>query len=141
APFVEKRRYCTEPLPDGLNIDHHHNIWYESTVVNPYFYSLKSRFAYFRTGPKYVATLEKGSNTTPPIASQTLDDYLKSHLIDPTLLRADKFEVFMYDRQKRLLALIERAMGKSAYTGDIAEEAEDVEADEDMAEAELTMAA
>src|SRR2546430_4615075 len=52
APFVEKRRYCTEPLPDGLNIDHHHNIWYESTVVNPYFYSLKSRFAYFRTGPK-----------------------------------------------------------------------------------------
>lgn len=90
---------------------------------------------------EYIATLEKGSNTTPAIASQTLDDYLKSHLIDPTLLRADKFQAFMDDRQRRLLALIERAMGKSAYTGDIAEEGEDVEADEDMAEAELTMAA
>jgi hypothetical protein len=47
----------------------------------------------------------------------------------------------MDNRQKRLLTLIEQAMGKSAYTGDIAEEGEDVEADEDMAEAELTMAA
>ena len=37
APFVEKRRYRGEPLPDRLNIDHHHNIWYEETVVNPYF--------------------------------------------------------------------------------------------------------
>jgi hypothetical protein len=90
---------------------------------------------------EYVATLEKGSHTTPPISGRTLDDYLKSHLINPTLLRADKFEAFMEDRQKRLLALIEQAMGKSAYTGDIAEEGEDVEADEDMAEAELTMAA
>jgi hypothetical protein len=26
AAFVEKRRYRGEPLPDGLNIDHHHNI-------------------------------------------------------------------------------------------------------------------
>ena len=56
-------------------------------------------------------------------------------------MRADEFAAFMDNRQKRLLTLIEQAMGKSAYTGDIAEEGEDVEADEDMAEAELTMAA
>jgi len=37
APFVEKRRYREKPLPDGFNIDHHHNIWYEKSVVNPYF--------------------------------------------------------------------------------------------------------
>ena len=37
APFVEKRRYRGEPLPDGLNIDHYYNIWYEDSVVNPYF--------------------------------------------------------------------------------------------------------
>ena len=37
APFVEKRRYRRKPLPDGFNIDHHHNIWYDCTVVNPYF--------------------------------------------------------------------------------------------------------
>ena len=47
----------------------------------------------------------------------------------------------MEDRQKRLLLLIENAMGKSAYTGNIAEEGEDVEADEDTAEAGLTMSA
>jgi len=37
ASFVEKRRYRGKPLPNGLNIDHHHNIWYEETVVKPYF--------------------------------------------------------------------------------------------------------
>jgi hypothetical protein len=30
APFVEKRRYRGKPLPDGFNIDHHHNIWYDN---------------------------------------------------------------------------------------------------------------
>src|SRR5690242_14396557 len=37
AAFVEKRCYCEKPLPDGFNIDHHHNIWYDHKVVNPYF--------------------------------------------------------------------------------------------------------
>src|SRR6202022_2724951 len=37
APFVEKWRYRRKPLPDGFNIDHHHNIWYDCSVVNPYF--------------------------------------------------------------------------------------------------------
>jgi hypothetical protein len=47
----------------------------------------------------------------------------------------------MVDRQKRLLALIEQATGKAAYTGNVQEEGEDVEADEDTVEAELTIAA
>jgi len=33
----------------------------------------------------------------------------------------------MDDRQKRLLALIERALGKAAYGGPLVEEGEDVE--------------
>jgi hypothetical protein len=90
---------------------------------------------------KYLERLEKGSNITPPIASQTLDRYVASHLIDPRLLREDNFEAFMEDRQKRLLALIEQAMGKSAYIGDVAEEGEDVQADEDMAEIEINIVA
>lgn len=57
------------------------------------------------------------------------------------LLRADDFNGFMEDRQKRLLTLIEQAMGKSAYSGNVAEEGEDVEGDGDMTEAELIMAA
>jgi hypothetical protein len=138
----------------GENVDIHHifpQYWCKSHNIKPAIFDsiinktpLSDRTNRIIGGvapSEYVATLEKGSNTTPPIAGQTLDDYLKSHLIDPTLLRADKFEAFMDDRQKRLLALIERAMGKLAYTGDIAEEGEDVETDEDMAEAELTIAA
>ena len=57
-----------------------------------------------------------------------------------SLLRADSFDAFMVDRQKRLLALIERATGRAAYIGDDQEEGEDVEADEDTMEAELTIA-
>ncbi len=36
APFVEIGRYRGKPLSDRFNIDHHHNIWYDYTVVNPY---------------------------------------------------------------------------------------------------------
>jgi hypothetical protein len=87
----------------------------------------------------YLAKLEKGDTTTPPIDQQKLDTYLISHLIDPALLRADQFESFMKDRQKRLLNLIEQATGKSAYLGDSQEEGENVELDENVLEAELTI--
>src|SRR5207247_567445 len=89
---------------------------------------------------EYVAKLEKGNATTPSIDSTRLDGYLTSHLIDPFLLRADSFDAFMIERQKRLLALIEQATGKAAYGGNVEEEGEDVEADEDTVEAELTIA-
>jgi hypothetical protein len=45
----------------------------------------------------------------------------------------------MSDRQKQLLALIEDAMGKRAYTGEMREEGEDYESDEATLEADLTM--
>lgn len=88
---------------------------------------------------EYLAKLESGNNSTPPIASEKLDSYLQSHLIDPALLRTDKFEVFMEDRQKRLLGLIEQAMGKAAYSGNVPEEGEDTETIEDDAEAALLL--
>ena len=90
---------------------------------------------------EYLAKLQKGDATTPPIEPEKLDVYLRSHLIDPSLLRSDQFDDFMADRQKQLLALIEQATGKVAYTGDVQEEGEDVEADEDTVEAELTISA
>jgi hypothetical protein len=43
----------------------------------------------------------------------------------------------MEDRQKRLLGLIEQAMGKAAYSGNIPEEGEDTETIEDGSEAAL----
>jgi len=88
---------------------------------------------------EYLGKLEKGNATTPPIDPDRLDGYIKSHLIDPAILRADKFEAFMADRQKRLLGLIEQATGKAAYAGSAREEGEDVEADQDTVEAELTI--
>jgi hypothetical protein len=90
---------------------------------------------------EYLAKLENGDKTTKPIEHGKLDSYLRSHLIDPALLRSDKFEDFMVDRQKQLLALIELATGKAAYIGGVPEEGEEPGADEDTVEAELTIPA
>jgi hypothetical protein len=89
---------------------------------------------------EYLAKLEKGNDATPSIERARLDGYLTSHLIDSSLLRADSFDAFMVDRQKRLLTLIEQATGKAAYSGNVQEEGEDVEGDEDTVEAELIIA-
>lgn len=74
---------------------------------------------------EYLAKLEEGNRDTPAIGSRRLDVYLQSHLIAPDLLRTDQFDKFMEDRQKRLLNLIEKAMGKDAYRGNIPEEGEE----------------
>ncbi len=70
----------------------------------------------------YLNRLENGSADRPTIHRDNLDASLSSHLIAPGLLRSDQFEAFMADRQARLLALIEKATGKSSYRGDVAEE-------------------
>jgi hypothetical protein len=88
---------------------------------------------------EYLAKLEKGTGTNPPIARENLDAYLRSHMIDPDLLRSDSFEEFLADRQDRLLMLIENATGRRAYKGPDREEGEDVAADADRLEAERTI--
>ncbi|HEV2580435.1 MAG TPA: DUF262 domain-containing protein, partial [Ktedonobacteraceae bacterium] len=88
---------------------------------------------------EYLAKLEKGDSTTPPIDHTRLDRYLISHLIDPSLLHTNNFDAFMMARQKRLLGLIEQATGKPIYSSDIKEEGEDAEVDKDTVEAELTI--
>lgn len=138
----------------GENVDIHHIFpqdWCKRNGVKPAVFDSiinKTPLSY-RTNriiggvapSEYIGKLEKGSDTTPPIAGEKLDGFLTSHRIDPSLLRADNFEAFMADRQKRLLALIEQATGKSAYTGSVQEEGEDVEGDLDTVEAELTITA
>ena len=88
----------------------------------------------------YLGKLQRGDAATPPIEQERLDGYLRSHLIDPALLRGDGFDAFMADRQLQLLGLIEQATGKAAYVGEVAEEGDDVESDEDTAEAVMTIA-
>ena len=138
----------------GENVDIHHIFpqdWCKKHGIKPNVFDFiinKTPLSY-RTNriiggvapSEYIGKLEKGSETTPPIDSKRLDGYLKSHLIDPSLLRTDRFNDFMEDRQKQLLSLIQQATGKAAYTGTVQEEGEDDEVDEDTVEAELTIAA
>ena len=136
----------------GENVDIHHIFpqeWCKKRGIKPSVYDsiINKTPLSFRTNriiggvapSEYLAKLEAGNATTPPIAFDRLNSYLASHLVDPSLLRVDSFEAFLVDRQERLLALIERATGRVAYTGDAQEEGEDVEADEDTTEAELTI--
>jgi hypothetical protein len=138
----------------GENVDIHHIFpqdWCKKQGIKPKVYDSiinKTPLSY-RTNriiggvapSEYLAKLEKGDATTPSITSGKINVYLSSHLIDPSLLRGDSFEAFMVDRQKQLLALIEKATGKIAYKGSVQEEGEDVEADVDTVEAELTITA
>ena len=138
----------------GENVDIHHIFpqdWCKKQNIKPNVYDSiinKTPLSY-RTNriigglapSEYLAKLQYGASVTPPIETEKLDVYLRSHLINPSLLRSDSFEAFMADRQKQLLALIEQATGKVAYTGDVQEEGEDFEADDDTVEAELTISA
>jgi len=89
----------------------------------------------------YLAKLQNGGAGTPPIASDKLDSYLVTHLIDPARLRADDFEAFIAERQSQLLGLIERATGQTIRREPDVGTAADAETDDDSMEAELTMAA
>jgi hypothetical protein len=88
---------------------------------------------------EYLAKLESGDKQTPAIERERLDNYLRSHLIDPAILRRDDFDAFMADRQKRLLRLIEQATGKTVYAEEEPEEGVDVDADADTVEAEMVI--
>ena len=65
----------------------------------------------------YIAAIEKSHGVDP----KRLDIILRTHLIDPILLRTDVFDGFIRDRAIKLLDLIERATGKQV-TGRDSEE-------------------
>ena len=132
----------------GENVDIHHIFpqdWCKKRGIKPAIYDsiINKTPLSFRTNriiggvapSEYLAKLEKGDKQTPAIERNRLDGYLRSHLIDPVILRQDAFEAFMADRQKRLLSLIEQATGKATYAGDVQEEGEDIENSEDEIEA------
>jgi hypothetical protein len=133
----------------GENVDIHHIFpqdWCKKQGIGPKVYDSiinKTPLAYKTNRivggvapSEYLAKLEKGSTTAPPIDPERMNLYLSSHLIDPSLLRADSFDAFMADRQSKLLQLIEKATGKSVYAGAFQEEGEDVDGDPDVSVAE-----
>lgn len=87
----------------------------------------------------YIGKLERGDATTTAVDPQNLDGCLRSHLIDPELLRSDDFESFMECRQQALVDLISRAIGKAVYKGEGDDEGEDVSDDLARIEAEQTL--
>lgn len=56
----------------------------------------------------YLKRIEEQHETS----SEELDSILRTHLIDPELLRADDFEAFFKARARALSSLVEDAMGK-----------------------------
>lgn len=103
------------------------------TVINKTPLSYKTNRILGGVAPsEYLARLEKGGKDVPPIAPAALDEYLASHAMDPSLLRADDFAGFMADREDRLLAMTARATGHpvSRASGP-PEEGEDVPQDDE----------
>jgi hypothetical protein len=138
----------------GESVDIHHifpKAWCEAQGIKPAIYDSiinKTPLSY-RTNrivggaapSVYVAKLEAGGSEAPPIKPETLDKYLESHLIDPSQLRSNDFTAFMKSRQRNLLRLIEQATGQK-FDGEEADgDAEEVENDDETAEASLTIVA
>jgi hypothetical protein len=64
---------------------------------------------------KYLAQIQ--SDPKVEITVERQDAILRSHLIDPALLRADDFEAFFASRKEALLRLVADAMGKPIVLG------------------------
>ena len=75
----------------------------------------------------YCVLLDKDTST----AEVDLDGILKTHLIDPDLLRADNFDGFYAARKTALVERIETAMGKDALR-DGTGRAEDYDEEQDV---------
>ena len=74
---------------------------------------------------EYTSAIEKDEEND----EAKLDERLKSHFIDPNLLRADKFNDFFNARHRKLVEQIEQAMGKDAVWDD--DEGEELPDDDD----------
>ena len=77
----------------------------------------------------YLDRLQRACNTS----EARMDEILRSHLIDPSALRADDFQACYNSRQSKILELIERATGKGIGQAEaLGESAEAQEEDEEV---------
>ncbi len=58
----------------------------------------------------YLRRIQNEKNVQ--LSDEEMDKLLLSHVLSPVLMRRDDFDGFIEDRRQRLLALIEKAMGK-----------------------------
>ncbi|EBL1410476.1 DUF262 domain-containing protein [Salmonella enterica] len=115
-----------------IALDIHHifpKIWCETNNISPAVYNSiinKTSISYKanrmiggRSPAEYLSQIQ----THPQVGLENaeMDAILRSHFIEPSLLRQDSFEAFFADRKKQLLKLIEAAMGKNISQDDVAE--------------------
>lgn len=62
-----------------------------------------------RAPSEYISALEGGHHKLKP---ERVDELISSHRINPLLMRDDEFDLFIRDRARQLLDLIEQAMGR-----------------------------
>jgi len=135
----------------GENVDIHHIFpkqWCEENGIKPAVYDsivnktplgFKTNRAIGGVAPStYLKQLATGNADTPPVDPNKLDDFIRSHFVDPALLRSDSFNAFMQVRKAALLRLIREVTGQTA-PDTVVDLADDGEADEEVAEARLTM--
>jgi hypothetical protein len=125
---------------DDVKLDIHHIFprkWCEERGILPRVYnaiinktaiSYKANRMIGGSAPsKYLAQLQ--GHAQVKLTAAEMDAILKSHVIDPPLLRADTFNDFYAARKAALLSIVERAMGKTSVES--ASVAEDEHEDED----------
>ena len=89
-----------------------------NTIVNKSAISARTNR---KIGGKAPSTYCQKLDLDTSAAGVELDGILRSHQIDPSLMRADDFDAFYTARKTALLEMIEDAMGKAALrdgTGD-----------------------
>lgn len=109
---------------EEIALDIHHifpKAWCESRGIKPSVFnsiinktpiSYKANRMIGGSAPsKYLADIQRHKQVG--LTDDGMDAILQTHLIPASALRADDFQTFYGERQKSLLALIERAMGKN----------------------------
>ena len=92
--------YCTkENLPQRK---------WNSVINKTPIYATTNRSIGGKAPSLYIQTIRNKG-----VSEDKIDYALESHNINPTLLKIDSFDAFIIDRAKRLLNLIEKAMGKA----------------------------
>jgi hypothetical protein len=128
---------------DDVKLDIHHIFpkkWCEdhqipprifNAIVNKTAISYKANRMIGGKAPSlYLAQIQ--SHAQVQLSDPAMDVILRSHVVDPALLRGDSFEQFYAARKAALLGLVERAMGKAPVEATpIASDEEDEDEDSD----------
>jgi hypothetical protein len=88
--------------------------WHYDSIVNKTPLSAKTNRMIGGKAPStYLPKVQKSAG----VDETRMDELLRSHVIEPTRLRADDFPGFFEARERALLQRIEKAMGKPVATG------------------------